>query len=53
MTADRNKAATPLMEPHDADKQPAEPEPVATDAPISTDDDGKPVTLPDEGGRID
>ena len=49
----KDKAATPLVAPHEGSKPDEAPTAVDTDAPVSTDENGEPVDLPDLGGRID
>ena len=49
----KDKVVTPLVAPHDRSKSDEAPETIDTDAPVSTDEHGKPVDLPDLGGKID
>ena len=49
----KDKAATPLVSPYDRSQSDEAPKPVDTGAPVSTDEDGEPVDLPDLGGKID
>lgn len=51
--ADKDKAVTPFVAPHDRAEADEAPRIVDTDAPVSTDEKGEPVDLPDLGGGID
>ena len=50
---DRRQVVTPMVAPHDEAEADEAPRTVDTDAPVSTDEKGDPVDLPDLGGRID
>ena len=50
---DKDKVVTPLVAPHDKADQDETPKPADTNAPVSTDDKGDKVDLPDLGGKID
>ena len=49
----KTHATTPLVAPHDKEKDTAKPQVVDTSAPVSTDEAGDTVDLPDLGGKID
>ncbi len=49
----KDQVATPLVSPHEGSKFDEAPKTVDTDAPVSTDEDGAPVDLPDLAGTID
>lgn len=50
---DKDKVVTPLVAPHDGSEAVVAPEAVDIDAPVSTDEKGDVVDLPDLGGKID
>ena len=51
--ADKDRAATPLVQPYEDDQPEPTPAAVGTDAPVSTDEKGRDVEWPDKGGQID
>ncbi len=51
--ADKDKVVTPLVAPHDRSEAGEAPRSIDTDAPVSTDEKGDLVDLPDLGGKID
>ncbi len=51
--ADKDKVVTPLVAPHGGSEAVEAPKAVDTDAPVSTDEKGDVVDLPDLGGKID
>lgn len=51
--ADKNKVVTPLVAPHDEAENVEAPKAVDTEAPVSTNEKGELVDLPDLGGKID
>lgn len=50
---DKKRVVTPMVSPHDTLEANVAPRIVDTDAPVSTDENGDPVDLPDLGGRVD